>query len=161
FSSSRRRRAPGSTASTPSSAGSRRGWTWSTRSRSWRETGATGPRRTSSSSASTSELGPERKPLPEGRDHAAAHGGRCHRGTQREHVVHDEQHDRVERYGGCRDSGERETVPHLHEVCLVAVPEKKPVVRARSGEQRDRDRGREEGDHEHIALKGGRPRPAL
>jgi hypothetical protein len=35
------------------------------------------------------------------------------------------------------------------------------VVRARGGEQRDRDGGRQEGDNEHVALERGDARPAV
>src|SRR6185503_9467269 len=44
---------------------------------------------------------------------------------------------------------------------LVAGPEAQPVVRARSSQERDRDRSGQKGDHEHVALERGDARPAL
>ncbi|TML77467.1 MAG: hypothetical protein E6G12_03960 [Actinobacteria bacterium] len=44
---------------------------------------------------------------------------------------------------------------------LVALPKAEPVVRARRGEDRDRDGGREEGDDEDVALELGDARPPV
>ena len=54
-----------------------------------------------------------------------------------------------------------EPVPDLDDLLLVAVAEAEPVVRARRGEQRDRDRGGEERDDEDVPLERRDLRPAL
>src|SRR4051794_12947739 len=152
---------PCSTASTPSSARSPAGWTWSTRSRRWRRTRPTARARTSSSSGSISERRQERQPEPEQADDDEQRGRGRDRRPPGEHEVDHEQHDRLERHGRGRDSRDREPVADPDHALLVAVPEAKAVKCARGGEERDRDGGRQERDHEHVALELGDPRPAL
>src|SRR3954447_19030952 len=131
------------------------------RSRRWRRTRPTARTSPWSSSGSISERGQERQSVPEQGDDREQRGGCRDGGSSREHGVDHEQYDGLERDGRGRDPRDREPVAHRDHAILVALPEAEPMVRARRREQRNRDGGREEGDHEHVALERGDARPAV